>query len=173
MKKVLKSFIILISIIWVTGSTKVSAKISVKLFNNLFNKSYKQLKEYLKNPKSYIAIVWPISPLESDPQIEAMLNKYGKILYKEAFVLNRTEVYILLRLAHPHILNTAEHVNWYFPPGTLGKPTRVYIVLFDNLNTAVDTKHKIRRLFNLQYRTIHINDTRAETKELGKFFFKR
>lgn len=168
MKSILKNFLILISLTGVTSSTELFAKISLKLSN----KNYKHLKDYLKNPKSYIAIVWPISPLEADPQIEEMLNKYGRIVHKEAFVLNRTEVYILLRLAHPHILNTAEHVNWYFPPGTLGKPTRVYIVLFDKLGTAVDTKHKIRRLFNLQYRTIHINDTRAETKELGKFFFK-
>ena len=165
MQKILNNLVILISIIGVIGPVNLIAKSTVK--------DYAKIKAYLKDPKSYIAIVWPIVPLEADPQIEAMLHKYGKILHKSSIMLNRTDAYVLLRTAHPHILNTADHVNWYFPADAFSRPARVYIVLFDNLDIAVEAKHKIRRLFNLQYRTIHINDTRSETKALGKFFFKR
>lgn len=167
MQKIFNNLVILISIfsvICVISPVKLTAKSIVQ--------DYAKIKTYLKNPKSYIAIVWPITPLEADPQIETLLKQYGKILHKSSIMLSKTDAYVLLRTAHPHILNTAEHVRWYFPPGAFDRPARVYIMLFDNLDIATETKHKIRRLFNLQYRAIHINDTRAETKELGKFFFK-
>lgn len=167
MQKKFNNFIILISVfsaIGVIGPVNLSAKSAVH--------DYAKIKTYLKNPKSYIAIVWPITPLAADPQIEELLGKYGKILHKSAIMLSKTDAYVLLRTAHPHILNTAEHVKWYFPPGAFERPARVYIMLFDSLDIATEAKHKIRRLFNLQYRAIHINDTRAETKQLSKFFFK-
>jgi hypothetical protein len=163
-KKIFNNFIILISIFGAIGPVNLIANSAVQ--------DYAKIKIYLKDPKSYIAIVWPLVPLEADLQIEDMLHKYGKILHKSSIMLSKTDASVLLRTAHPHILNTADHVGWYFPPGAFERPARVYIVQFNNLDIAVETKHKIRRLFNLQYRAIHINDTRSETKALGKFFFK-
>ena len=165
MQKMYTNLVILVLIFCTAGPTEILARKS--------NKNYTRIKAYLKNSNSYIAIVWPITPLDADIQIEELLCQSGRIVHKQSFILSEAEVHKLLRIAHPHILDTDEHVRWYFPPGTLAKPARVYVILFDSLEIAVEAKHKVRRLFKLQYRSIHINDTRSETKELGKFFFKR
>lgn len=125
----------------------------------------------LQNPQSFIGIVWPITP-NHDTQIRAILNKYGSIHYRKNIVLTREQAFMLLQKAHPHIQNMEEHVNWYFPPGTFKKMARIFVLAFNKPETAVACKHAVRRIFkNLQYRSIHINDTHAETIELAQFFF--
>jgi hypothetical protein len=123
------------------------------------------------NKKSFISIVWPIAQ-GKDPQIEQLFNKHGKIKYKKPVKLSPSQAYYLLKTAHPHIPNMKEHVNWYFPPGVINHPARVYVLTYDSMETAVACKHAVRRLFSgLQYRSIHINDTHQETIELAQFFF--
>ncbi|MFA6066845.1 MAG: hypothetical protein WC707_06715 [Candidatus Babeliaceae bacterium] len=119
---------------------------------------------------SFIAIVWPIAQ-GHDHAIKKILNTYGTIKYQKKVLLNYDQAYHLLHTAHPHIRNIAEHVNWYFPAGTFEKPARIFIVICPSTEQIIACKHAIRKLFSLQYRSIHVNDTHLETISLAKFFF--
>lgn len=121
---------------------------------------------------SFIAIVWPIA-YGNDNQIEQLLNKFGTIHYRKKMLLSPRQAVALLTMAHQHIVtNMKKHVKWYFPSSdTYLQKARIYVVTFRNALTAKTCKHAIRNLFNLQYRSIHINDTHKETKQLADFFF--
>jgi len=141
-------------------------------FKKLPLSSDKQAYEYcVDNKKSFVAIVWPIAQ-GKDKEIERIFKKYGKLLYYKKARLNSKKAFYLLQKAHPHIVDMFEHVDWYFPQGTFEKPARLFVLEFDNAETAVACKMAIRGLYHLQYRSIHINDTHEETKELAEFFFK-
>ena len=121
---------------------------------------------------SFVAIVWPIAQ-GKDYQIKRTLNKYGKIKYQKNIYFTPEQAYSLLTRAHYNakIADMEEHLRWYFPPGTFEQPARIFIVKFKNVKIATECKYAIRRLFNLQYRAIHINDTHDETIELAELFF--
>jgi|GEM_PF-3256612 len=129
--------------------------------------------EYCRtHPKSFIAIIWPIAQGKSK-KIKATFNAYGKIKYQKTAYFSPARAHYILQMAHPHIPDIQEHIAWYFPPGTYDKPARIFVVTYDNALTAVTCKHAIRKLFpGLQYRSIHTNDTHAETVELANYFFK-
>lgn len=124
----------------------------------------------MTHQNSFVCIVWPIAE-GKDKEIKKILNKYGSIKYRKKIQLSYDQAYYLLKKAHPHIPDMKEHVKWYFPGHTLQKAARVFIVTFDDTETAVSCKHAIRNLFHLQYRSIHINDFHTETIELAQFFF--
>jgi len=65
-----------------------------------------------------------------------------------------------------------EHVSWYFPSGAFKRPARIFVVKAKSTATMVQCKYAIRRLFGLQYRAVHVNDTHPETVELAEFFFR-
>lgn len=129
-------------------------------------------QQALQFADSHIALVWPITPAGADAKIEQHLSSAGQILYRQAILLNKILAKQLLRHAHPQIVDLEKHFRWYFPGHTLSKPLRVYIVRFANLAEAVATKRAIRKLFNLGYRAIHINDTPAEAQELAQLLFR-
>ncbi len=122
------------------------------------------------NPKSYIAIIWPLVQ-GKDEQLLQLFAMYGTINYKKSMYLTPQQAYYLLKKAHPHISNMTEHVAWYFPPGTYQNAARIFVFTCRDQATTVLCKYAIRRLFNLDYRPVHINDTHHETVELAKFFF--
>ncbi|MBA3954383.1 hypothetical protein H0X48_03645 [Candidatus Dependentiae bacterium] len=62
-----------------------------------------------------------------------------------------------------------DHFHWYFPGNTLAKPARIFVVSYNNSQVAKKCKYAIRKLFHLGYRSIHINDTHAETVQLAHF----
>lgn len=141
-------------------------------FKKLPLSSDKQAYAYCRdNKKSFVAIMWPIAQ-GKDKEIERIFKRYGKLLYHKKMHLNSKKAFYLLQKAHPHITDMSEHVDWYFPQGTFEKPARLFVLEFNNAETAITCKMAIRGLYHLQYRSIHINDTHEETKELAEFFFK-
>jgi hypothetical protein len=120
--------------------------------------------------QSFIVVLWPLAQ-GRDGEIEKLLNTYGSIKYKSNRVLNYNDAKLLLRKAHPHVKDMDEHVRWYFPGDSFSKPARVYVWKCSNLETALKCKHAIRKLFHLQYRSIHVNDTYTETLDLARFFY--
>lgn len=131
--------------------------------------AYDYCKEH---PQSFIAIVWPIAQGKDD-EIQKIFGNYGKIIYRKKTFLNYKSARTLLKSAHPFINDMDKHVDWYFPAGTFEKPARIFVLEFKNTETAVSCKLAIRHMFkNLQYRSIHINDTHNETIDLARFFFK-
>ena len=126
------------------------------------------------NKNTLIAIVWPIAQ-GKEKKIENLLNSYGTIKYKKKTYLKPKEAFFLLKMAHSNIYipDMSEHVRWYFPKGTFKKQARIFVWEFKGtMKAALDCKYAIRDLFDLQYRSIHINDNHYETIELAKFFFK-
>lgn len=122
--------------------------------------------------QSFIAIMWPIAQ-GHDSSVTKIFNRYGEIKYRKDFYFTPQQALTILQQAHPHITNMQEHLNWYFPPGTYQKPARIFVLKFPNARTAVTCKHEIRKLYPLQYRSIHINDTHNETKDLARSFFSK
>ena len=147
------------------------------LFNYTINNCYsiktdQEAYQYcITHHDSFIGIVWPITP-GNDAKIKELLQRYGGVHYQKNLQLSYDQAFSLLQKAHPHISNMKEHVNWYFPAGTFKKLARIFLLTFNKPETAVACKHAIRHRFKgLQYRSIHINDTHAETVELAQFFF--
>jgi len=126
----------------------------------------------ITHPDTFIGIVWPITP-GNDETIKKILQKHGSIHYQKNIYLTYDQAFTLLQKAHPHIPDMKAHVQWYFPAGAFKKPARIFVLTFASADIAVMCKHAIRHRFrNLQYRSIHINDTHAETVELAEFFFR-
>lgn len=123
-----------------------------------------------KNTKSFIAVVWPIAQ-GKDRLIEAILREHGILHYKKSIVLSPQQALWILSKAHPQITDMPLHFAWYFPKGTLEKPTKVFLMEFSDPTVAIACKTAIRQLFQLQFRAIHINDTHQETLELAHCFF--
>jgi len=131
----------------------------------------KQAYDYcISHQKSFIAIVWPIAEGHDDT-IQYLFEKYGTIKYRKNFYFTYEQALQILRQAHPHIVAMHEHVLWYFPPWAYEKAARIFVIKFETADDAVTCKHAIRRLFTLQYRSVHINDTYDETMYLAEFFF--
>lgn len=124
----------------------------------------------ITHPDTFIGIVWPITP-GNDEKIKQIMRNYGTIHYQKNVRLTYDQAFTLLKTAHRHISDMKEHVRWYFPGDTFKKQARIFVLTFNKSETAVACKHAIRHLFNLQYRSIHINDTHDETIELAQFFF--
>lgn len=152
---------VILFIIGTVGSMAISLHITTD----------EQAFEYcLQHKNSFIAIVWPIAQ-GKDAQILEILHAFGEICYQKKVYFTYNQVAKLLAQAHPKIIDIESHVAWYFPPGTIEKPARIFVMQFRNNKTADACKHAVRKLFGMQYRPIHINDYHYETIELAKFFF--
>lgn len=127
----------------------------------------------MTHPQSFVAIIWPIAQ-GKDKEIQQIMNSYGTIQYRKDTYLTHQSAYKILHKSHPSVpfILKKAHFNWYFPPGSLKKKARIFVVKFSDASIAINCKHAIRNLFDLQYRSIHINDTHEETIEMAHFFFK-
>lgn len=146
---------------------------SIMLTNNalceILNSDQEAYNFCISHPHSYIVIVWPIAQ-GKDKEIKKICAAYGLIHYEKRVYLSQEQAYYLLKKVHPHIADINEHVTWYFPDNTFKKKARIFVFTCLDHSQVVACKYAIRRLFKLQYRSIHINDTHAETLELAKFF---
>lgn len=135
-------------------------------------KNDKKALNYCKqNSNSYVAIVWPIAE-GKDREIESVFNSFGKIIYKKQIIINPSLAVSILRKAHPSVGNMSEHLKWYFPKKDIfKKPVRLFIFECSSIEKVLKCKYAIRKLFNLQYRSIHVNDTYSETLDLANIFF--
>lgn len=137
--------------------------------------SNEQIHTFCKeNKKSFIAIVWPIAEGKHQ-EIVSLLDSHGKIVYEMRKLLNPQKAFIILKKSHyncPQVTDFKKHLKWYFPSNELfKKPARIFVCLFDTTDKATQCKYAIRKLFNLSYRSIHINDTHSETCELVQLLF--
>lgn len=140
------------------------------LHATIINSDHAAYTYCLTHSNSYIVIVWPIAH-NKDEEIVTILQHYGTLKYRKNFYLTYNQALYLLAKAHPYIHNIHEHVSWYFPPEAFEKPARIFVFKCGDHLTTMTCKYAIRHLFDLQYRSIHINDTHKETIELAKFFF--
>lgn len=140
--------------------------------NNVIASDEQAYQYCITKKNSYIAIVWPLVQ-GMDNEIDAIFKKFGDIKYKKIHYFTFPQAYYLLRQAHPHIENMKKHVEWYFPRGTFTQPARIFVFECNNHADVILCKYAIRKLFNLQYRPVHINDNHDETIKLAQFFFKK
>jgi hypothetical protein len=140
------------------------------LYGVTISNDHQALKYFMKNKNTYIALVWPIAQ-GKEQKINHVFNKYGTVHYKKQLYLNSVQALYILRNAHRDIQNIHEHFNWYFPPGILGNPARVFLFECGSDYQIRQCKYEIRALFKLQYRSIHIDDTHAQSMWLANIFF--
>lgn len=120
--------------------------------------------------KTHIAIVWPNAEGKDD-KVERIFNKFGSIKFKKKIFFTYPEGYEVLRDAHQKVKNMEEHMNIYFSAESFRKPARIYLVSFDDLDTAVKCKYAIRHVYKMGYYSIHINDYHQEAIKLAELFF--
>lgn len=118
----------------------------------------------------FVAIMWPIAQGKQE-KIEKIFNEFGRILYQKTVYFTPESAYKILKKAHPQIIDMDAHVRWYFPRETFNYPARIFLFKCKDAQTATLCKYKIRSLYKLQYRPVHINDTYEETLELAHIFF--
>ena len=126
-----------------------------------------------KNKDTFIAIIWPITQGKTK-KIESLFSHYGKICFKKEILLTEEIAYHILKESHyncPAARDMESHFAWYFPKGALDNPAKIYVIKSSSLSKILKCKYAIRKLFNLQYRAIHINDTHKETIALAKVLF--
>ncbi len=126
-----------------------------------------------KNKDTFIAIVWPMTQGKSK-EIEKLFSSYGTICFKKKIKLTEKTAYLILKESHyncPAAKDMKSHFAWYFPAGALDNPAKIYVIKASSLSKVLKCKYAIRKLFNLQYRAIHINDTHKETIALAEKLF--
>ena len=127
-----------------------------------------------KNKDTFIAIVWPITQGKTQ-EIETLFSHYGKICFKQTMKLSEETAYHILQESHYNnsqaVRDMDAHFAWYFPKGVLDNSAKIYVIKASSLSKILKCKYAIRKLFNLQYRAVHINDTHKETIALAKVLF--
>ena len=127
-----------------------------------------------KNKDTFIAIVWPITQGKTQ-EIENLFSRYGKICFKRTMKLTKETAYHILQESHYNnsqaVRDMDAHFSWYFPKGALDNPAKIYVIKASSLSKVLTCKYAIRKLFNLQYRAVHINDTHKETIALAEILF--
>jgi hypothetical protein len=158
----------------------IKTLLSIVIFTNNLTKnrpfltSDKEAFKYsLTHTNTFIAIIWPLVQ-KNIAAVEHTLASWGTVCYKKKKILSPERAYSILFAAHRNAraaANKTNHYNWYFPKDSLIHPARIYLMEFSSLKSAIACKHAVRRMFNLQYRPIHINDTHTETLELAELLF--
>jgi hypothetical protein len=126
------------------------------------------------NTNMFVVSIFPRA-VGSENEVENILDDCGNIAYKKIVKLNPNGAFNLMRQMYYGEEWAGEaHNNW---PGLRSKaslcftndnPLKVYLVEFDNVDIAQETKLKIRDIFKIQNHSVHINDTHEETIRLAR-----
>lgn len=171
MKNLNKIFVISISLfINYTGYTGCSNKPIVK--------DQDAIDSCIKNRRSYIAIVWPITlKYKNHKKIDNYLNSLGTILYKKKILLQKKAPKILIDYTYQNE-NIFGKESKCFPKYSFNKKKagyliNAYLLDYPSYNRIHKIKHQIRHLFNLGFNSIHITDTHKQAIALAHFLFNQ
>ncbi len=123
---------------------------------------------------TYVVTVFP-SAVGKDEQVKKVIQEYGEIIYeKSVHLLNEGPINLIKQIYG----NENWLGNWSDDfRGARAKAAacfrynglaRVFIVESDNLENVTKAKAKIRKLFNIDKHSVHINDTHEETIHLAQ-----
>ncbi len=132
--------------------------------------------EYAKlKTTTRLVILWPASEGRQS-EVEDVLREYGDIVYFKEVHLNQSGAHNLVRIAYkgePWLgtvkdgyAGVANKARWCF-----SKKGSLRIFLFESTKDLIEMKDKIRKIFNVDKHSIHINDTHEETIELTEYLF--
>lgn len=133
--------------------------------------------EYCRQrPDTFVAAVFP-SAVGKEAEIRALLNRHGRLVYAKEVVLNRRGARNLiceLYAGEPWLgdwRNNFAGADGKMEPCFRGDgPVRVYVFQAADLEAVRQAKVAIRDLFGLANHSVHINDTHAQTLQLGRLF---
>lgn len=131
-------------------------------------------------PNTYIVTVFPAAQ-GRDHQVEQILSRYGKIVYKKEIAINSSvgSVNFMRCLYDGESFIGSFENNFHgarlkapccYPAHKKG-PTRIFLFECNNPNHIRPCKNQIRNLFGIGHDSVHINDTHDETVRIAKAVF--
>jgi FkbM family methyltransferase len=131
--------------------------------------------EYCRlNKKAYVATVFPKAK-NKDAEIVQILETIGEIYYSKRIRLFNHGPQNLMKVAYADAPWIGTRENNYRSAASsgeiiFGKGGVMWVIVFsaDSLEVVKDAKQKIRSLFSLGNRSIHINDTHEQTIQMAQ-----
>lgn len=123
----------------------------------------------------YMVIVWPTAE-NHESELQAILNKYGEIVYRKNVSLNSNGMVHLVKQAYRKESWLGSYANDF--EGARNKarwcykePGMVRVFLLESDQDLIAMKDEIRDVFQIEKHAVHINDTKEETLELAELLF--
>ena len=141
--------------------------------------------EYVKlNPNAYIVNLHSIAPVEKDPDVEKILEKYGTVYYQKDIHLTFNGYVNLKKISYGSFW---ERESWIGNPqnkfagaqmharksmnATTKTPLRAYVFVCDSIKKVLKAIEEIRELERLGNFSVHINDSWEEAICLAGIYF--
>jgi hypothetical protein len=132
----------------------------------------------LKN-NSFLIFIFP-SAIGHRNELEDIILRNSNIFYKKEIQLNKNGSLNLIKCLYQGEMWGGNYSNGFvgFKEKqsfcfTNNTPLKVYLVDFESLKAAVETKEKIRSLYKIGKHSVHINDTHEQTRRLAKIVFNK
>lgn len=133
-------------------------------------------------PEARLITVFPSAvSLGKLTDVERLINEYTKPIYERAIPISKEGAVNFMReLYYKEAWAVKNNGTGYrakasfcYPSRWLRKmsPTQVYLVELEDLEVAAKLKEEIRRIYQLEKHSVHINDTHAETIRIASCIF--
>jgi hypothetical protein len=135
-------------------------------------------------PNTHIMVIFP-SAVGYEKEVEDILTRYAKVVYKKLIFLNANGGLNLILHAYdgePFIYGV-EGVNYdnaryksqlCFPPDLIStNPVRIYLLESDNLDHIKTCKAEIRDIFKIANHSVHVTDTHEQAVLMSKALFNK
>lgn len=127
------------------------------------------------NSNLYFACMWPISNISKRNNAFEIISEQYRIVFSKDIMLNKNGL-------HNFMAQIYQHQDWIGTPedhftGVNGKVDACYypgnstkVVIFEggNLNQVLQLKEKVRNVFGLDKHSIHISDSKEESKLMSE-----
>lgn len=134
--------------------------------------------EFVKNnPHSFVINIQPKADISLDQKVEKLIKEYSNIYYKKNVKLNLNGLINIKKLCYKNTKWIGNHNNGFAGAqehaenSFSNNPMRVYVITSENLDKVIELKAKIRKIYNINNYSIHINDTHEEAIELAEVYF--
>lgn len=118
--------------------------------------------------------IWP-SAKGHDDELEEIINKYFKVVYKKKMTLNENGAFYYLAQIYKEYSwaqNSDEGFSGVYrklmPCFPTFDPVRCVFVEIDDYTKLISIKERMRSLFTLDKHSLHITDNKAETIQMGE-----
>tara|TARA_B110000977_G_scaffold194922_1_gene272418 strand:- start:1470 stop:6215 length:4746 start_codon:yes stop_codon:yes gene_type:complete len=126
----------------------------------------------------HAVVLFPSVKNQKVNTVKTILSEDAQIITKRIFWLNKNAADMFVQQIYPNeawVSNGAwGKTNYCFPKGTGRFPIRVLFISTSlSLDKVLDTKKKIRELYNIGKHSIHITDTRSQAMDVAKLVLNK